>query len=117
MLIIKVKRKWVDVDKWEKVTPKRTLEDEGDTTVSTRFKRSQMAPQKTTGYITAFPSTMQVSIPDSSDWTECINIGSCQDELNPAILEKLPHFSTMWMSPSINIRLQFGQGQWRRWTY
>ncbi|KAL2508896.1 hypothetical protein Fot_32543 [Forsythia ovata] len=32
---------------------------------------------------------------DSSDWTERINIGSCQDELDPAILEKLLHSSAM----------------------
>ncbi|KAL2489382.1 hypothetical protein Fot_42674 [Forsythia ovata] len=38
---------------------------------------------------------MQIFIPNSSDWTKCINIGSCQDELDPTILEKLSHSSAM----------------------
>ncbi|KAL2514882.1 hypothetical protein Fot_28853 [Forsythia ovata] len=52
-------------------------------------------PQDTEGSIPAFPSMVQVLIPDSSDWTECINIGSRQDELDPAILETLLHSSAM----------------------
>ncbi|KAL2471637.1 hypothetical protein Adt_39773 [Abeliophyllum distichum] len=49
-----------------------------------------MAPsKKTTESISTSLSATQAPIPDLSDWTEHINIGSHQDELNLSILEKL----------------------------
>ncbi|KAL2494030.1 hypothetical protein Fot_37787 [Forsythia ovata] len=38
------KGKWVAIDEWERVAPKRTLGDEGDAVGSVRFKRGRMAP-------------------------------------------------------------------------
>ncbi|KAL2559719.1 hypothetical protein Fot_04458 [Forsythia ovata] len=85
------KEKGVAVDEGENVAPKRTLGDEGDATGSARFKKGQMAyHQETARSIPASPSTVHVPIPYSSDWIESINIGSRQDELDLAILEKLP---------------------------
>ncbi|KAL2549991.1 hypothetical protein Fot_11521 [Forsythia ovata] len=84
------------IDEREKVVPKRALEDEGDAVGSVNVKRGRMAPpQETVGSIPTFPSMAQISIPDSSDWTKCINIGSRRDKLDLAILEKLPYFSTI----------------------
>ncbi|KAL2530602.1 hypothetical protein Fot_23203 [Forsythia ovata] len=48
------KGKGVVVDEWEKVTPKRTLEDEGNTTGSARFKRGRMARQETARFNSYF---------------------------------------------------------------
>ncbi|KAL2489455.1 hypothetical protein Fot_42747 [Forsythia ovata] len=47
------------------------------------------------GSIPTLLSTVHIFIPNSSYWTECINIGSCQDELDPTILEKLSYSSAM----------------------
>ncbi|KAL2549884.1 hypothetical protein Fot_11414 [Forsythia ovata] len=93
---VKHQAKGKRIDEEENVTPKRTLEDEGDTAGSASFKKGLMAPpQETEGSIPTLPSTVQIPILDSSDWTECINIGSCQDELHPAILEKFLYPSAM----------------------
>ncbi|KAL2490952.1 hypothetical protein Adt_26580 [Abeliophyllum distichum] len=44
--------------------------------------------------IPTFHIVAQDLFPDSFDWMECINIGSCHDELDLAILEKLLSLST-----------------------
>ncbi|KAL2512600.1 hypothetical protein Adt_18200 [Abeliophyllum distichum] len=79
------------------VAPKRALEDEGDAIDFGRVKRGRMASlQEFVESIPTSPRMIQGLFPDSFDWTECINIGFRQDELDLAILEKLqPLFTTI----------------------
>ncbi|KAL2517170.1 hypothetical protein Adt_13417 [Abeliophyllum distichum] len=70
---------------------KRSLEEEGVVVDSGRVKKSRMIlSQKTSKLASTSSTAAQKPLPDSFDWTESINIGSRQDELDPAILEKLP---------------------------
>ncbi|KAL2493909.1 Uncharacterized protein Fot_37666 [Forsythia ovata] len=87
-----VKGKWVD--KWEKVAPKRALEDEGDTAGSANVNRGGIAPpQETTGSILLFqawcryPFLILLIGPNVSTLS--------LTELDQAILEKLLHSSAM----------------------
>ncbi|KAL2513093.1 hypothetical protein Adt_18693 [Abeliophyllum distichum] len=76
------KGKGVVVGEEERTAPKRCLEEKDVSADFGGVKKSQMAP-------------LQDLIPNSSDWVEHINNMFCQDELDPAILEKLPPPSTM----------------------
>ncbi|KAL2493788.1 Uncharacterized protein Fot_37545 [Forsythia ovata] len=89
------KEKGVVVDEGEKVAPERTI---GKMKLTLQVLQDSkgvewLLPQETTGSIHDSLSMVQVSILDSSDWTEHINIGSHQDELEPTILEMLPYSS------------------------
>ncbi|KAL2495423.1 hypothetical protein Fot_39180 [Forsythia ovata] len=66
------------------------MEDEDDAVDSMRVKRSRMTHHREIRETTlSLRGTMQTSIPTLHGWTEYFNIGTCQDELDPAILEKL----------------------------
>ncbi|KAL2479131.1 hypothetical protein Fot_48145 [Forsythia ovata] len=78
------------VDEREKVALKRRLEEEGTVVDSRRVKRSRTAPsQETLESVSTSPLAAQDFLSNSSDWLECINIGSHLDVLDPSILEKL----------------------------
>ncbi|KAL2542505.1 hypothetical protein Adt_03483 [Abeliophyllum distichum] len=80
----------------EKVVPKRIVEDEADAVDSKRVKRGRMTHlPKTRESITSLQGVAWITIPVLYDWTERINIRSCQDELDLAVLEKLPPPSAM----------------------
>ncbi|KAL2485392.1 hypothetical protein Adt_30148 [Abeliophyllum distichum] len=67
------------------------MEDDGGVGDSRKAKRGQEALSWRAGEHTLRSrGTTRTSIPPLSGWSEHINIGSHQDELDPAILEKLP---------------------------
>ncbi|KAL2545669.1 hypothetical protein Fot_14902 [Forsythia ovata] len=70
--------------------------------------RSQLLLKKLQKSIPISLSATHDPFPDSSDWIERINVGSRQDELDMAILEKLP-FPSITAAGSIhNIRAREG---------
>ncbi|KAL2514210.1 hypothetical protein Fot_28181 [Forsythia ovata] len=82
--------------KGRKLCQKRAMEDKDNAVDSRRVKRGRMTPPQEIRESTSPPQgMMQTSIPTPYGWTERINIGSRHDELDPAILEKLPTLSAM----------------------
>ncbi|KAL2479154.1 hypothetical protein Fot_48168 [Forsythia ovata] len=72
------------------------MEDEDDVVNSMMVKRGQMTlPQETRESTSPLQGATRASIPAPYGWAEHINIGSHKDELDPAILEKLPALSAM----------------------
>ncbi|KAL2488793.1 hypothetical protein Fot_42085 [Forsythia ovata] len=89
------KGKRVSSDVRENVVLKRATEDE-HVEDSKRAKESLVTHHQKTGETIHSPrGATQTSIPALHSWTEQINIGSRQDELDPAILEKLPSSSAI----------------------
>ncbi|KAL2549732.1 hypothetical protein Fot_11262 [Forsythia ovata] len=72
------------------------MEDEDVVEDSKKAKRSRETPPKKVGEtIISSRGATRTFIPSPYSWTEHINIGSHLDELDPAILQKLPIPSTM----------------------
>ncbi|KAL2558706.1 hypothetical protein Fot_03445 [Forsythia ovata] len=65
--------------------------DECNAMDSRRTKRGRVTPhlQEVKGSTQSLRGTTRTTTPALYDWTECINIGSHQDELDLAVLEKL----------------------------
>ncbi|KAL2488580.1 hypothetical protein Fot_41872 [Forsythia ovata] len=76
--------------------PKRGMEDDDNVEDSQKAKRGRETLLRGVGESTFHPrSATQISILPPHGWAKRINIGSCHDELDTSILEKLPVLSTV----------------------
>ncbi|KAL2549794.1 hypothetical protein Fot_11324 [Forsythia ovata] len=90
----------------EKSMPKMGMQDEDSMEDSRKAKRGQETPLQRVRENTPHPrGTTQTSIPPFYSWAENINIGSRQDELDPAILVKLLVLSAIAAASVLSIGL------------